>query len=261
VDIIVLTHGQPEATKRCFTSIQEHTRGRYRVIWVDNGSRPEDVEAVKTVADQFETCELMPYETNLGFSKAVNLALQHSLETGKARHVLLLNNDVVVTPGWLERLLMTMEASGFAAIGPLTSEHNPHSLDALRPLVADLPTFNGESPEIRAERLWGRFGQQVLQSTNMVSFFCCLLNKEVVRKTGFLDENLFCYGEDNDYCRRLAAGGHKLGIALGAYVHHDQRVTASSMGPNWVQEQQRKAVEYLAKKWKSVPVAGAAASA
>lgn len=254
VDIIVLTHGQPEATKRCFASIQAHTPGRYRVIWVDNGSRPEDVAAVKEVADKFETCELLPNAENLGFSKAVNLGLQRSLATGKARHVLLLNNDIVVTPGWLERLLTAMEASGFAAIGPLTSENNPHSLDALRPLVAELPTFNGEPPEIRAERLWGRFGQQVLQSTNMVSFFCCLLSKAVIREVGSLDENLFCYGEDNDYCKRLARKGHKLGIALGAYVHHDHHVTSDSMGDGWVKEQQAKAVHYLETKWKGVPV-------
>jgi GT2 family glycosyltransferase len=64
---------------------------------------------------------------------------------------------------------------------------------------------------------------------------------------------MFCYGEDNDYCKRLVRKGHKLGIALGAYVHHDHRVTAASMGDGWVQEQQRKAVEYLKDKWKDIP--------
>ena len=253
VDIVILTHGKAEVTRRCFESIQEHTRNQYRVIWLDNGSQPEEVAAMKAVADKFETCELVPNETNLGFSKAANLGLLRSLSTGDASHVLLLNNDVIVTPGWLDRLLMVMEETGYAAVGPLTSEDNPHSLDALRPIVADLPTFNGEPPAVRAAKLEKQYGCRSLQSENILSFFCCLLKKSAVREVGQLDENLFCYGEDNDYCKRLVRKGHKLGIALGAYVHHDHRVTANSMGAGWVQEQQQKAVEYLKDKWKDIP--------
>ena len=48
---------------------------------------------MKAVADKFETCELVPNEANLGFSKAANLGLLRSLSTGDASHVLLLNNE------------------------------------------------------------------------------------------------------------------------------------------------------------------------
>jgi len=181
------------------------------------------------------------------------LGLLRSLSTGDASHVLLLNNDIVVTPGWMDRLLGTMESGGYAAVGPLTSEGNPHSLEALRPAVADLPTFNGEPPDARAGKLWEQYGYRALQSTNMLSFFCCLLKKSAVREVGQLDEGMFCYGEDNDYCKRLARKGHKMGIALGAYVHHDHRVTSTGMGAGWAQDQQEKAVRYLANKWKDVP--------
>ena len=253
VDIIVLSHGKPELTQRCFESIQQHTVNRHRIIWVDNGSPEADVQAVMPTAQNFAICELVRSPENLGFSKAVNLGLQRSLSTGDAEYVLLLNNDIVVTPGWLERLVGTLEFGGYAAAGPLTSENNPHSLDVLRAVVPELPNFNGESPVARAQALWEKFGYRSLKSENMLSFFCCLLRKSAVRAAGQLDENLFCYGEDNDYCRRLIRQGGRLGIGLGCYVHHDHHATANAMGDGWIQEQQAKAVGYLAAKWKDVP--------
>ena len=253
VDIVILSHGKPELTQRCFESIQQHTGNRYRVIWVDNGSSEADVQAVHQTAQAFADCELVRSPINLGFSKAVNLGLQRSLSTGTAEYVLLLNNDIVVTPGWLERLVGVLEFGDYAALGPLTSEGNPHSLEVLREIVPDLPVFNGEPPDVRAQALWGKFGYRALRSDNMLSFFCCLLRKSAVTAAGQLDENLFCYGEDNDYCRRLIRQGGKLGIGLGCYVHHDHHATANAMGAGWVQEQQTKAVGYLAEKWKDVP--------
>ncbi len=253
VDMVILTHGNPEVTIRCFRSIQEHTKNAYQVFWFDNGSSAADLERMKEAAKGFPDCELLRSEENLGFSRAVNQALLRSLANEGSQHVLLLNNDIVVTPGWLERLVGAMETGDCAAIGPLTSEGNPHSLEALRKIAPDLPTFNGESPEIRARKLWEKFGYSSFRSGNMVSFFCCLLRKEAVRKTGALDENLFCYGEDNDYCLRLSRLGYRLGISLGSYVHHDHRITANAMGADWVKTQQEVAVKYLTEKWKDVP--------
>ena len=76
--------------------------------------------------------------------------------------------------------------------------------------------------------------------------------RAVVEQTGFLDENIFAYGEDNDYCIRLRSARQKLGVALGAYVHHDHGATSSGFGPQWKEEKRKEAQKYLAKKYQPV---------
>jgi GT2 family glycosyltransferase len=249
-DIVVLSYGQEDKTIRCFEAIAKNT-DNYRVIWVDNGSGQESIEKVKPAAAKLLDCDLISVPQNEGFTKGVNRALRKIIGDSSAPYIALLNNDVVVTPGWLHGLVSAQVSAGFDAIGPLTSENNPHSLDAFRPVVPTLPAFD-ESVNIdtRADTLRSMYGSQNLQAGDMLSFFCCLLRREAVEQVGLLDEGLFAYGEDNDYFKRMKITGHKFGIALGVYVHHDHGVTTDSMGDGWGDKMRQKAKKYLAEKWK-----------
>ena len=79
------------------------------------------------------------------------------------------------------------------------------------------------------------------------------MRRETIEAVGLLDENIFAYGEDNDYCERLRRQGKKIGIALGVYVHHDHHKTANSFDGDWVRRQQNKSRQYLAEKWGKAP--------
>jgi GT2 family glycosyltransferase len=250
VDIIVPTYSRPDMTIECFKALQESGAKNYRVIWVDNGSSKEELDKVRPVADAFENCESMHFDTALGFSKSVNAGLRRSLESGDARYVLLLNNDVLVTTGFLQRMINALEHGRHGAVGPLTSENNPQSLEALGEAIEGLPTFNGEPPGERAEILWEQYGSNTLPVGNMVSFFCCLLRRRLIGKVGPLDENLFAYGEDNDYCNRILRHGHTIGVAAGAYVHHYHHATTETMfQPGWVDDKKLQACRYLQEKY------------
>jgi len=253
VDIIVPTYGCPEKTKACFESLQASGAKNYRVIWSDNGSTQEELDEVMPVADLFETCELIHFDDAVGFSAAVNAGMKHSLDTGEARYVLLLNNDVIVTEDFLQRSITSLEGGKHAAVGPLTSENNPHSLEALRGVFPELPVFNGETTPERSTALWDKFGAKTLTPVNMLSFFCCLFRRRVIREIGSLDENLFAYGEDNDYCQRVLRAGQTLGVAVGVYVHHEHHATTETKFPEgWVPQQQAIARRYLTKKYADV---------
>jgi GT2 family glycosyltransferase/glycosyltransferase involved in cell wall biosynthesis len=250
VDIIVPTYSRPDMTIKCFEALQASGAKNYRVIWVDNGSRKEEIDEVMPVADGFENCEHMRFDTAIGFSRSVNAGLKRSLETGDARYILLLNNDVMVTPGFLQRMINALEKGSHGAVGPLTSENNPQSLEALSGAIQGLPTFNGEPPDKRAEVLWEQYGSNTLPVGNMISFFCCLMRRRLVHKVGPLDENLFAYGEDNDYCNRMLRAGYTIGVAAGAYVHHHHHATTDKLfRAGWREEQQAKARRYLQEKY------------
>jgi GT2 family glycosyltransferase/SAM-dependent methyltransferase/glycosyltransferase involved in cell wall biosynthesis len=250
-DIIVLSYGQEEKTIRCFEAIQQNATN-YRVIWVDNGSGEASIEKVKPTASKFQDCDLITLSANEGFSRGVNRALRKTLFEQRAEYVLLLNNDVVVTKGFLEGLVAAQVTFGLDALGPLTSENNPHSLDALRGVESTLPVFTNESIDERAKKLREQYGSRCFEATNMLSFFCCLMPRATIEKIGLLDEGIFAYGEDNDYFERMRRLGMKFGIALGAYVHHDHGATTKTMGEGWKEKRQEEAKKYLAKKWGTI---------
>jgi GT2 family glycosyltransferase/glycosyltransferase involved in cell wall biosynthesis len=250
-DIVVLSYKNEEKTIRCFDALAKHTDD-FRLIWVDNGSGAESVQTVKDAIQDLQLdLKILELPRNIGFSGGVNKALRMLLaeEGDVAPYVCLLNNDVIVTPGWLDRLRFSMEQAGFDAIGPLTSEGNPQALAAFREVDKTLPEFKDEDPDTRARILWDQNLVKVMQVGNMISFFCTLLKRTAIEQTGLLDEKLFAYGEDNDYCIRLLRDGKKIGVALGAYVHHDHHATADLMGDDWRKNQQEFARKYLEKKY------------
>jgi len=248
-DIVVLSYGQEDKTIRCFESIAKNTEN-YRVIWVDNGSSKESIEKVKPAAAKLMECDLISVPQNEGFSKGVNRALRKIIGEGNAPYVALLNNDVVVSPGWLYGLVSAQVSAGFDAIGPLTSENNPQAVDAFREVIPTLPKFTDEDDiNTRADKLRSLYGSQTMAVGDMLSFFCCLLRRETIEQVGLLDEAMFAYGEDNDYFKRLKVTGKKCGLALGVYVHHDHSVTSNTMGDGWKEKMQRDALKYLEKKW------------
>src|SRR5262249_35653349 len=103
VSIIVPVFGKIEYTLQCLASIAAHPPlAAFEVIVVDDCSLDDTAEVLSRVAG----IRLARHETNRGFIEACNTGA--SLASGEYLHFL--NNDTVVTPGWLDELLKTFEA-------------------------------------------------------------------------------------------------------------------------------------------------------
>ena len=95
--ILIPAFGEPLLTFSCLASIARHTRGAYEVIVVDDASREPLAEALPDVSGvRFER-----NAENLGFIGTCNRAA--TLARGDT--LVFLNNDTLVTPGWLDALL------------------------------------------------------------------------------------------------------------------------------------------------------------
>jgi len=97
VSIVIPAFGQPLLTFSCLASIARHTTGDYEVIVVDDASPQPLAEALAEVQGvRFER-----NAENAGFIGSCNRALA----LARGRMLVLLNNDALVTEGWLEALL------------------------------------------------------------------------------------------------------------------------------------------------------------
>jgi glycosyltransferase involved in cell wall biosynthesis len=111
VSIIVPAYNKWELTRACINSIAQTTVDsgiRHEIILADDGSTDETVHA----ADAFPGLRVVKTPTNTGFLGNCN----HAAGYARGRHILLLNNDTVVLPGWLEALYRTIETDDSAAI-------------------------------------------------------------------------------------------------------------------------------------------------
>ena len=115
VSVVIVNRNKSELTLKCLASIVEHTRSfPYEIIIVDNGGAKDEIAALEQGCVR-AGARLIPLNQNLFFGDANNIGV----EASRAKYVLLVNNDVTVTPGYLDALLITLQTAFRAgAVGP-----------------------------------------------------------------------------------------------------------------------------------------------
>jgi O-antigen biosynthesis protein len=99
--IIIPCWSQLEFTQQCIAALKDHTRPSWELIVVDNGSTDGTPLYLAGARDSAAVpVTVVTNSTNLGFPVAINQGLQ----LARGEYLVLLNNDVVVTDGWLDQL-------------------------------------------------------------------------------------------------------------------------------------------------------------
>ncbi|GFE59665.1 glycosyltransferase [Geobacter sp. AOG2] len=212
VSIILLTFNQLPYTIECVESLRRHTTERYELIFIDNGSTDGTVSWLRElVGREPATCRLIENNKNLGFARGCN----QGLEAAKGDYLLLLNNDVVVTGGWLSGLLACFRHRPETGIvGPLTN-----NISGIQRLSGSPPSPQAGLEEFAAG-IRTRFGGRRIYNRRIVGF-CMLFSRDLFNRVGYLDES-FGNGnfEDDDYCLRGELEGFRNLIAGDVFIHH-----------------------------------------
>lgn len=238
--IILVTHGQLSHTKACIESIRHHTPEPYELIVVDNASPDE----TRTWLGNQRDVTLVANPDNRGFPAAANQGMR--MATGE--QLLLLNNDTVVTPGWLGRLLTALtSASEIGLCGPCS---NRISGEQQVPVDYDQETLLGLNAF--AER-WRQAHVNQRVMTDRLVGFCLLIKRSVIDKIGWFDEQ-FGIGnfEDDDYCLRALQEKFQLVIARDVFIHHVGNATFRGAGIDFAGLMQKN-LGLFRRKWGRLP--------
>lgn len=209
ISIIVPVYNQHEMTTECIDAVRARTQD-YEIIVVDNGSTPwfHYGSPEYYVGREQEWIRIIRNETNLGFPVAVN----QGIRAAKGDIIVLLNNDVIVTPGWAAALVRHLDQ--VAIVSPMTN----YCAGMQR---VTLPAYrDGDELDARA-REWARKNAGQSVPVNWVIGFCMAFRRSLYDELGEFDESLWpCSGEEIDFCMRARQAGHDIGIAQDVYVHH-----------------------------------------
>ena len=107
-DIIIPVWNQLERTRECIDSVRENTRASYRLVIIDNASDKPTKEYLESLRGALPGIVLKRNKDNLGFIKVVNQGMKES----NSEYVCVLNNDTVVTAGWLSEMIGVAGSEG-----------------------------------------------------------------------------------------------------------------------------------------------------
>lgn len=209
--IIILTHNGLEDTRRCLASIEAHTPEPHELIIVDNASTDGTLDYLRDYMATHDNVLVVANRTNRGFAAGNN----QGLALARGDYLLLLNNDTIVTTGWLQRMLQVFEAHpDVGIVGPMSNYVSGPQL------VRDASYKGPEGLEAFAAEWAQGHDKQSAEATRVVGF-CLATRKEVVTRIGGLDEQ-FGSGnfEDDDFCVRAFQVGFRARIALDVFIHH-----------------------------------------
>ncbi|MDR7545122.1 MAG: glycosyltransferase [Armatimonadota bacterium] len=216
VTVIIPTMDNLPLLRLCLDGLLRNTAWpNYSVVVVDNGSNDGTVTYLKELAEQFCHIQYISSEFNEGFAGAVNRGITSSW----GEYVVPLNDDTIVTEGWLEALLRHLEAGrDVGMVGPVTNEAgNEAKIATAYSNVTEMEAFARKYVRAHAGRAF---------EVPVLGFFCVAIPRRVLDAVGLLDER-FGVGmfEDDDLCHRVRLAGYRLLCAEDAFVHHFHSAT------------------------------------
>jgi GT2 family glycosyltransferase/tetratricopeptide (TPR) repeat protein len=222
VSIAIPCCDQLAYTRLCLDSVLHLTRPPYELILIDNASTDETPAFLEEVRSRPgpRRVEVVRNAANVGYAAGCNQALAHA----RGRDVLFLNNDTVVTAGWLQGLLAWLDhAPDVGLVGPVTNfAPPPQAVPVGYADLADLPAF-------AADRRRAHAGKAL--EVPKLSGFCLLARRELLDRVGGFDERFVGgFFEDDDLCFRAADAGFRLLLAEGVFVHHFGSRTFDGLG-------------------------------
>lgn len=226
LSIIVLNWNLGQMTQECLASIRAHTQNvAYEIIVVDNGSEPHEKTIVRA-ACRLHDARLIELNQNLFFGEANNIGA----EAARGDVILFLNNDVLVTPGYIAPLLhMLATAHRVGAVGAELRYPDGRLQEAGGYVRQDGWTIRHGLARTPANILSKPGGHIV----DYCSAACLLIRRDVFLAAGGFDP-LFDpgYFEDVDLMLRLRAAGLYTYCCAGTSVIHRESVTSKTIWSN-----------------------------
>ncbi|MDX2245398.1 MAG: glycosyltransferase family 2 protein [Bacteroidia bacterium] len=239
ISIITINYNQSAATREFLNSCRQLIGPEKEVIVVDNASEtPPDEEFQK----DFPEVKFIQSETNRGFAGGNNLGM----EAANGDYFCFLNNDVVVTPDLLEKLLAVLKNHPNAGgVSPLIRYLNPPEIIQYAGYTS-INRWTGRNTALgKGEKDNGQFASQ--RPTAYLHGAAMMIPRKVVQKTGQMPEEFFLYYEEMDWCEQMRKAGFELWVEPSAVVFHHASLSVGGESLLWTYYYNRNRILFMKK--------------
>ncbi len=240
ISIIVLNWNQPQLTLDTLDSLRKITSNgfKYKIFLIDNNSSDKSFQIFKKKYSKNPNINLIQTDSNLGYV-GNNIGIKKAIKE-KYDYILLLNNDVIVDSNFLKYLIEGTN-SGYDIVGPkiyfapgFEYHQDRYSKDELGKVIwsvgGQIDWNNIYGSNIGVNQVdKGQF-DKINDQVDFLTGCCLLINANVFKKIGLLDENYFMYLEDLDFCQKAKKNNFKLAYIYKSFIWHLNSGSSKSGG-------------------------------
>lgn len=259
VTIIVSPRERFSCTREALESIYEHSDYPFQLIYIDGGS-PSHIQNYLVEQAQQKQFHLIRTDYYLSPNHARNLGLRQVT----TKYVVFIDNDVVVTTGWLKPLVQCAEETGATIVSPLICQGSPlhtevHCAGGESRIKVETQSENTRRKIIEKIYKQGRKiadirPQLQRQQTGLAEFHCMMVRTEIFSQIGLLDEALLNTKEHVDLCILVAEVGGSVYLEPESVMTY---ITSKPLEPTdlnyymlrWSDAWELSSLQRLSEKW------------
>lgn len=218
VSIVIPNKDHTDDLEKCLSSVYgKSTYKNFEVIVVENNSTEEKTfEYYKEAQSKYKDLKVITWENGFNYSAINNFAIKQA----NGEYVLLLNNDIeVITPDWLEQMLMFAQRDDVGAVGAKLY----YSDDTIQHagVIVGLGGVAGHSHKFFDRDNPGYMARaSIAQNLSACTAACLLVRKSVYEQVGGLDENYAVAFNDIDFCMAIRKAGYLIVFTPYAEFYH-----------------------------------------
>ncbi len=250
ISILIPTKDHIDDLKKCIDSIcEKSTYDNFEIIIIENNStETETFKYYEELKNAHKNLKVVVWEHGFNYSAINNFGAQYA----KGDYILLLNNDVeVITPEWLEEMLMFAQRSDIGAVGSML--YYPDDTIQHAGVIMGLLTLAGHAFRNAPRGTPGYFGRAgFAQNLSCCTAACLMMPKKVFDEVDGLDETFEVAFNDVDLCMRIREKGYLIVFTPFCELYHYE---SKSRGLEDTPEKQKRfagEVERFQKRWRKI---------
>jgi GT2 family glycosyltransferase len=220
VSIIILNWNGKEDTIECLESLKHLTYPNYEIMLVDNGSKDGSLECFR---ERYPDIEILENENNLGFAEGNNVGIKKLLSRDED-YIMLLNNDTIVEPSFLDELTKVIESDPtIGIVGPKVYYYDePNKIQTAGIRVS---FWRGTATHLKRNEI-DTVDDSRIKEVDSICGCALFARSEVFSKIGYLKKDYFAYWEETDWCVRAHRVGYKIVYVPSAKIWHKEGSTS-----------------------------------
>ncbi len=218
ISIIIPNKDNIDSLDKCVSSVySKSTYRNFEVIIVENNSTEQATfDFYKVLSVRYKNLKTVTYNGGFNYPAINNFGV--SFATGD--YVLLLNNDTeVITPTWLEEMLMLAQRNDVGAVGAML--YYPDNTIQHAGVIVGIGGVAGHAHKCFPRNSLGYMGRcAIVQNFSAVTFACTMIPAEVYRSLNGIDEKFAVAFNDVDMCLRIKEAGYNICWTPYAELYH-----------------------------------------
>jgi len=213
VSIVIVNFNGGEMLIRCLKSVFDSKYEPIEIILVDNKSIDGSVAVAEKLFGQRQNFKVVKLPRNVGFAQGNNVGVKYC----RGKYIVFLNNDTIVDPFWLDKLVEVMEKDENVGVAQskLLQLNNTQLFDSAGDFIdsycLSFKRGYGEEDHGQYDRI-----EEVFSARGAAM----IVRVDVLRDVGAFDPDLFGSCEDLDFCWRVRLKGYKVLYVPQSIVYH-----------------------------------------